>query len=303
MGLLVKNARWKNAGQDAQPGEDAQRGRRACRRFGSSQLTHLFKLQLTSMLVALLLLSTFVLAQTPDAARGVIRLRVRVKTGNTTTGLSRKRFFLLPGTREQNKALIQTMENSSAQSRDCYYRRAGASDSLIKWLREGDCESVYCRGIEQADIEAVPEFQRALIVGQEEFGNRDLARKWLTVNLPENIRDGFYKTRQLELQKLIKQAEESGGGKVLSVMTDTKGTAYFTELPVGTYVISNLLPAEVGNANVFWNCEIKVKPGDLSTEKPFLISNVREGPVKCVGAEKPLPACNVAALGSHANLP
>ncbi|HET6669523.1 MAG TPA: hypothetical protein VFH15_04750, partial [Pyrinomonadaceae bacterium] len=165
-------------------------------------------------LVALLLISAVVFAQTPDAARGVIRLRVRVKTGNTTSGLSRKRFFLLPGTIEQNKALIQTMENTSPKSRDCYYRSVGASDSLIKWLREGDCESVYCRGIEQADIEAVPEFQRALIVGQEEFGNRDLARKWLTVNLPENMRDGFYKTRQLELQKLIKQAEESGGGKV-----------------------------------------------------------------------------------------
>lgn len=299
MGLLVKNDPWKNAGEDAQSSENAQPGRWACRRFS---LIRRFQLSLTVTALALLFLSTLVLAQTPDAARGVIRLRVRVKTGNTTTGLSRKRFFLLPGTLEQNKALIQTMENSSTQSRDCYYRKAGASDSLIKWLREGDCESVYCRGIEQADLESVPEFQRALVVGQEEFGNRDLARKWLTVNLPENIRDGFYKARQLELQNLIKHAEENGG-KILSVMTDTKGTAYFTELPVGTYVISNLLPAEVGNTNVFWNCEIKVKAGDLSTEKPFLISNVREGPVKCVGTEKPLPACAVAALGSPTNLP
>lgn len=173
----------------------------------------------------------------------------------------------------------------------------------MKWLREGDCESVYCREIESADIEAVPEFQRALITGEQELKSRDLARKWLTVNLPENIRDGFYNVRQIELQKLITQAEESSGGKVLSVMTDTKGTAYFTELPVGTYVISNFLPAENGNANIFWNCEIKVKAGDLSTEKPFLISNVREGAVKCLGVEKPLLACDVFAPGARSNLP
>ena len=254
------------------------------------------------IVVALLLFSIGASAQNPDASRGVIRLRVRVKTDNKTTGLSRKRFFLLPGTLEQNKALIQAVENTPITSRDCYYRSMGASEPLIKWLREGDCESVYCREIESADIEAVPEFQRAFVAGQQELGNRDLARKWLTVSLPENIRDGFYKQRQLELQKLIRQAE-AGGGKVLSVMTDTKGTAYFTELPVGTYVISNLLPAESGAANIFWNCEIKVKPGDLSTEKPFLISNVREGAVKCLAVEKPLRACEAAALGPHSNLP
>ena len=183
------------------------------------------------------------------------------------------------------------------RTRDCFYQSLGASEPLIKWLRQGDCESVYCREIEAADVEAVPEFQRAFAASQQEFGNRDLARKWLVVNLPEQIRDGFYKSRQAEFQKLIKQAEERNGGKILSVMTDTKGTAYFTQLPLGTYVISNLLPAEVGNSNVSWNCEIKVKAGDLSTEKPFLISNVREGPVKCIGVEKPLPACDLAAVG------
>jgi len=269
---------------------DAQSGKRTCRRFT------------TLALIALLLLSMSAFAQTPEASRGVIRLRVRVKTGNKTTGLSRKRFFLIPGTLEQNKALIQTIESSSMRSRDCYYRSTGASEALMKWLREGDCESVYCREIEPGDIEAVPEFQQALMTGEKELKSRDLARKWLTVNLPETIRDGFYQARQIELQRLIKQAEQSSSGKVLSVMTDTKGTAYFTELPVGTYVISNLLPAENGNVNIFWNCEIKVKAGDLSTEKPFLISNVREGAVKCLGLEKPLPACNASALGPRSNL-
>jgi hypothetical protein len=247
-------------------------------------------------IAAFFLGSVFAFAQTPDAARGVLRLRVRVKTGTTTSGLSRKRFYLIPGTLEENKALVEKIESTSGRSRDCYYRGIGASEPLLDWLRKGDCESIYCREIEATDIEAVPEFQRAFNAGEQEFGSRDLARKWLSVNLADNIRDGFYKSRQLELRNLIKHAEEISHTKVLSVMTDTKGTAYFTELPVGTYVLSNLLPTEVGNSNVYWNCEIKVKAGDLSTEKPFLISNVREGPVKCVGAQKPVPTCAGSAL-------
>ena len=260
----------------------------------SARRNHL-SLPLLVTITAAFFASVIVFAQTPEGARGVLRLRARVKTGAAMTGLSRKRFFLIPGTLEQNKALLEEVESAPMRSRDCYYRSIGASEALLNWLRKGDCESIYCREIETADIEAVPEFQRAFTTGEQEFGNRDIARKWLTVNLPDNIRDGFYKTRQIELQSLIKQTEELSRAKILSVMTDTKGTAYFTELPVGTYVLSNLLPTEIGTSNVYWNCEIKVKAGDLSTEKPYLISNVREGPVKCVGLEKPLPTCALSA--------
>lgn len=277
--------------------KNGQSRRRACSRFNLVKLHWLFPLPFTLAILALLLISMVAFAQTPAGSRGVIRLRVRVKTGDTTKGLSRKRFFLIPGTLEQNKALVQAIENNSLSSRDCYYRRLGASDPLIKWLRDGDCESVYCREIEAADIDTVPEFQRAVVAGSQEFANRDLARKWLTVNLPENIRDGFYKARQTELLKLIKQAEEGTGSKVLSVMTDTKGTAYFTDLPLGAYVVSNLLPTENGGANIFWNCEIQVKPGDLASEKPYLLSNVGERNVKCAGKEKPLPVCEASTSG------
>lgn len=271
--------------------KNARSAGRACPRVS---FTCRFKLLPTLIVVAVLMFSMVAFAQTPAGSRGVIRLRVRVKTGDTTRGLSRKRFFLIPGTLEQNKALIQTIENSSLQTRDCYYRSIGASDPLIKWLRDGDCESVYCREIEPGEIDTVPEFQRALAAGAQEFTNRDLARKWLTVNLPQNIRDGFYKTRQTELLKLIKQAGTSSGGKVLSVMTDSKGTAYFTDVPLGSYVVSNLLPTENGGKNIFWNCDIQVKPGDLASEKAFLLSNVSERLVKCVGTEKPLPVCDTA---------
>ena len=57
------------------------------------------------------LLSVISGAQTPPSpspgARGVIRLRVRLKIGDSTKGLSRKRFFLIKGTLEDNKILVQ----------------------------------------------------------------------------------------------------------------------------------------------------------------------------------------------------
>src|SRR5437867_9306561 len=119
----------------------------------------------------------------PQGARAVLRLRVRVKLGDSTKGLSRKRFFLIKGSLEQNKSVIETIERRPVVSRDCYYRGAGASEALIKWLKDNDCESVYCREIQPDDIEgasAVPEFLTAVSVGEKEFGSRELARKWLT---------------------------------------------------------------------------------------------------------------------------
>lgn len=234
-------------------------------------------------------------ASVPQGARGVLRLRVRVKSENATTGLARKRFFLIKGSLEQNKAVVEAVDQSPLVSRDCYYARSGASEALIKWLREHDCESVYCREIQPEDVEgpnAVPEFVNAISIGEKEFGNRQLARKWLTTNLPEKLRRGFYEIRQNQLQTTIKKAEAASGAPVLSVMTDRNGTAYFTNLEPGTYTLSNMLPTELGTAGVNWNCEVQVKAGDLATEKPFLISNRKDKNVKCVAVERPLQNCD-----------
>jgi len=222
---------------------------------------------------------------------------VRVKVGDSTKGLSRKRFFLTKGSLEQNKSVVESTERRPVVSRDCYYRSTGASDALIKWLEANDCESVYCREIQPGDIEgagAVPEFLTAISAGEKELGSRELARKWLTVNLPDKLRDGFYRNRQRDLQLSIKQAEEISGAKVLSVTTDRNGTAYFTDLAPGTYTLSNILSTEIGGMSLIWNCEVQVKQDDRAFEKPFLISNRKDKNVKCVAIEKPLPVCEPA---------
>ena len=236
-----------------------------------------------SLVLLLLLTAANGLTQTPT---GVLRIKVRVKADDAAPlrGLARKRFFLIPGSLEQNRALFDAIERQPFVTRDCYYRKLGASQALIDWLKTSDCESVYCREVEQefvAGPKAVPEFATAFVASQKEFGGDETARKWITTNLDSNIRDGFYRDRQKAITTLLNQSV------VLSVMTDRFGTAYFTDLGPGTYVLSNVIPAEIGQTAVTWNCEVQVKPGEV----PYLISNKKDRLVKCVGVEKPIPAC------------
>jgi hypothetical protein len=240
------------------------------------------------VIFAFVLMVSVVLAQSPT---GVLRLRVKVKADDAAPlrSLARKRFYLIPGTLEQNRALLDAIERQPPVTRDCYYSKLGASAALIAWLKESDCESVYCRRIEPEFVsgpKAVPEFATAFTASQKEYGNDETARQWLTTNLTPDLRDGFYRDRQRALQTLLKQAPA-----VQSVMTDRNGTAYFTELGPGAYVLSNLIPAELGQTLVTWNCEVQVKAGDLATEKPYLVSNRKDKLVKCIGIEKPKPTC------------
>ena len=245
------------------------------------------KRALILVLLSLLLLpTTSGLTQTPT---GVLRIRVRVKADDAAPqkGLGRKRFFLIPGTIEENRALVDAVANQPLVTRDCYYRKLGASQALIDWLKAGDCESVYCREVKPEFLsgpEAIPEFATAFAASQKEFGSDDTARKWVSTNIEPNIRDGFYRDRQKAIASILKKS-------VFSVMTDRNGTAYFTDLGPGTYVLTNVIPAELGQTAVTWNCEVQIRPDDLGAEKPFLISNKKDRLVKCVGVEKPIPAC------------
>ena len=72
----------------------------------------------------------------------------------------------------------------------------------------------------------MPEFANAFATSQKEYGgNEETALRWLTTNVPADMRDGFYRDRQQVLQSFLKQAPSA-----LSIMTDRNGTAYFTDL-------------------------------------------------------------------------
>jgi hypothetical protein len=238
--------------------------------------------------------------QAPDTPpRGVIRLKVRYKSGDVTKDLPRKRFFLIKGGLAENKTLIDEMKQTAVTSRDCYYRSLGASETLITWLKDNDCESVYCRGIEERYVtggEAVPEFQTAYNRGLRDFKTPELARRWLVTNLSPELRAGFYNRKQGVINALVAQAESTSTTKVVSTMTDRKGTAYLTDIEPGTYTISNLVGSETEKTSILWVCEKEVKAVDLAVamKKPFNLSNEKDPKVKCEIIERPLPVCNQA---------
>lgn len=247
------------------------------------------------VLLAVILSANFS-AHTEAPAHGVIRLKVRYKSGSATKDLPRKRFFLIKGSLDQNRELTDRIMQTSLPSRQCYYQGGNASAALIKWLETNDCESAYCRLIEGkhlAGAEAVPEFQAAFEQAKRELKNDELARRWLTNYLPPEIRSGFYDEKEKAIQSLMTLAETSTKSGVVSVMTDRKGTAYFTNIEPGVYTITNLVPSETEKTSVLWICEREVKAVDLGTamKRPFTLSNEKDPKVKCEVVEKPLPVC------------
>lgn len=234
--------------------------------------------------------------QTPQVGRGVIRLKVKYKSGAATRELPRKRFFLIKGSLEQNSALIQQIKQTEITSRECYYRSHGASEALIKWLKDNDCESIYCRAIEEKYIaggEAVPEFKAAYDESLRELKTPEFARRWVANYVPAQIRDGYYNTRQQAIANLTKQAEASTGKPAMSIMSDRKGTAYLTDIEPGVYTISNLVGSETEKSSILWICEREVKATDLwiAMKRPFTLTNEKDPKVKCEVIEKPLPVC------------
>lgn len=250
-----------------------------------------------AIVVSLLIVGELVThAQLPQAARGVIRLKVKFKSGEVTRELARKRFFLIKGSLDENKSLIDRIKQTEVMSRECYYRSKGASDALLKWLKDNDCDSVYCREVEEKYVtgsEAVPEFKAAYDKGLSDFKSPVLARRWLSVNLAADIRDGYYNLKQQTLNSLVKEAETTSGKSVLSIMTDRKGTAYLTDIEPGTYIVSNLVGSETEGARILWACEREVKAADLAVamKRPLTLSNEKDPKVKCEVVERPLPVC------------
>ena len=241
--------------------------------------------------------STIARTQLAQLARGVVRLKVRYKSAEGAKDLPRKRFFLIPGSWEQNKSLIEKIKTLNETSRECFYRSHGASEALIKWLKDNDCETVYCREVADKYLsgpEAVPEFQKAFEQALVELKNREIARRWLPNYLSPEIRSGFYDQKQKAIQPLVSEAETTTKASVMSIMTDRKGTAYLTNIEPGTYTISNLVSSETEKTSILWICEREVKANDLGTamKRPMILSNEKDPKLKCEVIERPLPACN-----------
>ena len=210
--------------------------------------------------------------------------------------LPRKRFFLIKGSLDQNKSLIEGIKQTEVMSRDCYYRAKGASAGLVKWLKDNDCESPYCREVEETYLSgagAVPEFQTAFEQATRELKDRDLARRWLTNYLSADLRFGFYEQKQRAIQALIAEAEAATKMPSMSIMTDRKGTAYLTNIDPGIYTISNLIGSETEKTSILWICEREVKATDLgiAMKRPFILTNEKDPKVKCEIVERPLPVC------------
>jgi hypothetical protein len=241
-------------------------------------------------------LAFIVHTQAPQANRGVVRLKVRYKSEQGMKDLPRKRFFLIKGSLDENKSLIEKAKQTEVMSRDCYYRAKGASAGLIKWLKDNDCESLYCREVEEkylSGADAVPEFQAAFEQAIRELKGRQVARRWLTNYLPPELRFGFYEQKQEALQALIGEVEAATKTPVMSIMTDRKGTAYLTNIEPGTYTLSNLIGSETDKTNILWICEREVKATDLgiAMKRPLMLTNEKDPKVKCEIVERPLPVC------------
>lgn len=244
-----------------------------------------------------LLLSFTAFTQSPQNARGVIRLKVRYKSETGMKDLARKRFFLIKGSLDQNKSLIDRIKQTEVASRECYYRTQGASPGFVKWLKANDCESPYCREVEDKFIggaDSVPEFGAAFDQASRELKDREVARRWLTNYLSPELRFGFYEQKQKAIQALITEAETTTKTPVMSIMTDRKGFGYLTNIEPGTYTISNLIGSETEKTNIVWICESEIRPTDLgiAMKRPLMLSNEKDPKVKCEIIERPLPVCN-----------
>jgi hypothetical protein len=252
---------------------------------------------------------------------GSVKFTAQVEINGKTEKLDRKRFYLIRGSRQQNSALLKTLSETIVTSRDCYYadlRRSGRkiSEDFFCWLKTNDCESPYCREIKtKEEALSVPEFALAYNKGLREYGRSTLALKWLTTNLPDDIRNGYYEQQKPALKKLVdlarfygqeatkvKKGSAASGEGFQSIMTDRLGGAFFLDVEVvppenkktETYLITNLFPLVFGDTSYVWTCEVEIDP---SKPQAQVVLKSEIGKKKCEVVTKKLsdicsmPAC------------
>jgi hypothetical protein len=228
--------------------------------------------------------------------RGSLEISGRVSAGGKQEKLKRKRFYLFRGGLNANKDMIERIKATNVTSRDCFYCKAKASAEYTAWLKTGDCESPYCREITTDDIARVPEFQAAYQKGLKQFRNKPaVAQKWLTTNLAPALRDGFYLDRKKLTTSLLGTTKP-----IQSSMTDSVSVvAIFIDIPLNfaagkkteTFLVSNLVPIEIGDRSYVWVCEAEIGAGKRVKLAAFPIADTSRLIKKCEVVVHNLPKC------------
>ncbi len=229
---------------------------------------------------------------------GSVRVIGQTRITGEKVVLDRKRFYLMRGGLEENEKLVERLKTTEIISRDCFYANLKASPQFRCWLKteEFNCESPYCREITTEDVNGVPEFLLAFRKSLRQYGGKsEIARLWLTTNLPFDLREGFYRQQKSMTISLLRDA-----GAIQTIMTDSiLGSAYFVDISLNledadgkkrkteTFLISNLLPLEIGEKSYVWACEIEIGADKQAT----LNLQAAEKTKKCVVVTKDLPKC------------
>lgn len=227
-------------------------------------------------------------AQAP--ARASLTLKTKMSIGGKKVELSRKRFYLFRGGVDTNKALADRIKAAAYTSRDCFYCSKKASPEYIAWLRVGDCESPYCRDITADDVTKVPEFKTAYQKGLVQYKNKpDIARTWVTTNMPPDLRDGYYPQRKKLADTILADTKP-----LATVMTDASSQqAIFIDLLLSgaseKFLVSNVIPFEIGGKAYIWVCEVTLKPAANSFILPP--SDATAHVKTCDVVVKNLPKC------------
>lgn len=251
------------------------------------------------ILIALLTGAVSLVAQTipagapvqPTQTYGSVTVQGKSVKAGDKLSLARKRFYLFAGGIKENEALIERIKGAEIVSRDCYYTQINASACLISWLRQENCETPFCRKIVRDDLARVKEFEAAYNKGLPLYGGKpNIALDWVANNLSANIASGFYLQQKSIILQILK-----GQKPVESAMTTAAAAlATFVNIPVGdkpgTFLVSNVLPVEVGNKSYVWICEVSVQ-ANKEVKLP-LNSDLTKKTKGCTVSVKDLKTCS-----------
>ena len=237
------------------------------------------------LLIALIVCPIFVAGQTNPGFGAILVKGGTIKDAGGKKMLVRKRFFLFAGTVKDNQSIVDRINKVELTSRNCFYTSINASACFINWLEKANCESPLCRQVAQEDVQGIKEFDTAYNKGLPLYNKRpDLALSWIVDNLPSELVSGFYR-KQKEASDSILASQKP---LQTAITTGTDAEALFVDVPIADksakYMISNIIPVEIGNKSFVWVCDVNAQRDKQTT---VLVNNT-----KCKVTEKELKVCS-----------